>query len=142
VLPLLIIIADPEPTGIPARHVIAPELSYSVPYTSAELVKTNKYFGDTVDLWRDSSNVGITNVSYPLRSELDHKSATYNWATNDTVDGNIHPSRLTFENKAVNYSIFTSGNFSAALDLTPLYLRPQDNIPTQVIPGLSASFHF
>jgi hypothetical protein len=142
VLPLVINITAPEPTGIYAHHIIAPELIYSVPYISAELIKTNKFFGETIDLWRASTNSGIPNARYALQSELDNKSATYNWATNDNEDGNSHPSRLTVENKAVNYSLFTSGDFSAALNLTPLYLRPQDNIPTQVIPGLSGSFHF
>jgi len=142
VLPLLLLLAAPDQTGTNATRVVAPELIYSVAYTSAKLLKTNRCFGDTVNLWRDFSDVDIPKASYAFQSEPENLSATYDLATNESAGGNIHSSRLAVENKALNYSLFTNGDFSAAFNLTPLYLRPQDNMPTEVIPGLSGSFHF
>ena len=128
------------------HQITAPELTYAVPYDGAEFPATNKNFSDSVNLWfnpgREIHDDSLAYGGILLQSELGSAPMVYDWTEHPDAGEKIQPSPLTVADKAVHYSLFNLGNFSATLNLTPVLATPQAIIPTEIKPGLSGSFNF
>jgi hypothetical protein len=129
-----------------AHHIISPELTYTVPPDSAELSATNKSFSDSVNLWfNPAQEIHYDCMTYArvlFQSELVDTAAAYDRVETRNADRKINLPSMNIADKSVNYSLFTIGNFTANLNLTPVLPTPQAIIPTEIKPGLGGSFSF
>jgi multidrug efflux pump subunit AcrB len=127
-------------------HITPPELAYSVPYDGAEFPATNENFSDRVNLWfNPAQEIHADDLTYAtviLQSELGDEASAYDRVQTRVADGKINLPSVDITDKSVNYSIFTIGNFTASLHLTPVLANPQAIIPTEIKPGLGGSFDF
>jgi hypothetical protein len=128
------------------HHLQPTELAYSLPYAGAEFPATNQNFSDSANLWlnpaREIHDDDLTYARVLFQSELGDPAAAYDRVETRAADGKINLPSMDITDKSVNYSIFTIGNFTASLHLTPVLANPQSIIPTDIKPGLGGSFNF
>jgi len=126
-------------------HITPPELAYSVPADGAEFPATNKSFSDNVNLWfnpaREIHADDLTYARVLFQSELGG-AAAYDRVENRIASRKINLPSMDVADKTVHYSLFSIGNFTASLQLTPILPTPQTIIPTEIKPGLGGSFNF
>jgi hypothetical protein len=128
-----------------SHHIAAPELTYAVQREITDFPANNN-FGADVNLWfnpgrqiHDDDGVAYARVLF--QSELSELEA-YERIKPSLGDKKINLPSMNMADKSVNYSLFTIGNFTANLKLTPVLPTPQAIIPTEIKPGLGGSFSF
>lgn len=127
------------------HHIVPPELTYASPANDAAVTAGNDIFSDSTNLWSTSPqeipNDDLTYARVFFQSELG-AAAAYDRVQNRVADQKINLPSMDIADKSVNYSIFTIGNFSASLHLTPVLPNPQALIPTDIKPGVGGSISF
>jgi len=128
------------------EHPATPAPAAARPPVGLEFLTTKSGLETNLNLWFnplvENHDDNLTYARVLFQSQLSDSAMAYERMGRSVPGENFHLPTVNVADKSLNYSLFSIGNFSASLSLTPVLASPSAIIPTEIKPGLGGSFNF